>query len=217
MNNNYFKGLSRRDYIQKAYEIIVEEGIQAVSIRRIAKEMQCSTASLYRYFSSREELLYYSQLPTLRNYIRKVEKREGTWANKWEFYKGIWRCFTEEAFHNAQTYNLLFFGNKSPSQKYAIEEYYEMFPEDIENTSGIFKLMLQITDFQSRDMFILNKYTETDSLTEENAKILNRMVCVLFEGYLKEILDGEIGEKAIDDAVDSYTEDIAHLVSWLAK
>ena len=57
-NEKYFKGLTRRDYIAKANEIIHREGIGAVTIRRIAKEMDCSTASLYRYFDSRDELLY---------------------------------------------------------------------------------------------------------------------------------------------------------------
>lgn len=37
----YFKGLTRRDYIAKANEIIHREGIEAVTIRRIAKEMGC--------------------------------------------------------------------------------------------------------------------------------------------------------------------------------
>ena len=45
-SSNYFKGLSRRDYIQKAHEIIQQEGIQAVSIRRIAKEMGCSSVQV---------------------------------------------------------------------------------------------------------------------------------------------------------------------------
>ena len=36
-SSNYFKGLSRRDYIQKAHEIIQQEGIQAVSIRRLLR------------------------------------------------------------------------------------------------------------------------------------------------------------------------------------
>ena len=43
-NEKYFKGLTRRDYIAKANEIIHREGISAVTIRRIAKEMECSTA-----------------------------------------------------------------------------------------------------------------------------------------------------------------------------
>ena len=64
-SSNYFKGLSRRDYIQKAHEIIQQEGIQAVSIRRIAKEMGCSSASLYRYFDNVSELLYYAELRIL--------------------------------------------------------------------------------------------------------------------------------------------------------
>ena len=60
-NSGYFKGLSRRDYIQKAYDLIQKEGIQAVSIRRIAQELGCSSASLYRHFENRDELLYYAR------------------------------------------------------------------------------------------------------------------------------------------------------------
>ena len=36
-NEKYFKGLTRRDYIAKANEIIHQEGIGAVTIRRICK------------------------------------------------------------------------------------------------------------------------------------------------------------------------------------
>ena len=49
---SYFKGLSKRDYILKTQEIIRSEGREAASIRRIAKEMNCSSASLYRYYGA---------------------------------------------------------------------------------------------------------------------------------------------------------------------
>ena len=45
----YFKGLSRKDYIVKANEMIKKDGIDSVSIRKLAKEMKCSSANLYRY------------------------------------------------------------------------------------------------------------------------------------------------------------------------
>ena len=80
-SSNYFKGLSRRDYIQKAHEIIQQEGIQAVSIRRIAKEMGCSSASLYRYFDNVSELLYYAELRILTGYIDRLNEAEKSWES----------------------------------------------------------------------------------------------------------------------------------------
>ena len=38
---DYFKGLSRKDYIVKANELIKRDGIYSVSIRKLAKEMGC--------------------------------------------------------------------------------------------------------------------------------------------------------------------------------
>ena len=38
----YFRGLTKKDYIAKTIEIIDNEGVEAVSIRRIAREMECS-------------------------------------------------------------------------------------------------------------------------------------------------------------------------------
>ena len=126
-SSNYFKGLSRRDYIQKAHEIIQQEGIQAVSIRRIAKEMGCSSASLYRYFDNVSELLYYAELRILTGYIDRLNEAEKSWKNMWQVYVGVWDCYATEAFHNPEAYNLLFFEYNNVKLKEAMREYYEMF------------------------------------------------------------------------------------------
>ncbi len=54
----YFKGLSRKEYIIKANELIKRDGIENISIRKIARELGCSSASLYRYFANLDELDY---------------------------------------------------------------------------------------------------------------------------------------------------------------
>ena len=150
-NSPYFKGLSRQDYIQKAYELIQNEGIQAVSIRRIAQEMGCSSASLYRHFENRDELLYYAELRTLKSYIIRLNKAERTWKNIWDIYVGIWDCYAREAFANPEAYNLLFFTYTNEKLKESIREYYDMFPEDIRDSNRFFSEMLKTTDFMGRD------------------------------------------------------------------
>jgi AcrR family transcriptional regulator len=49
--------LSRAQIVQTALKIADEEGLQAVSIRRIAHELRSGAMSLYHYFDSRDELL----------------------------------------------------------------------------------------------------------------------------------------------------------------
>ena len=49
---NYFKGLTRKDYIERVCKIMEKDGAEDLSIRRIAKELGCSSAALYRYFNS---------------------------------------------------------------------------------------------------------------------------------------------------------------------
>ena len=55
---NYFKGLTRKDYIERVCKIMEKDGAEDLSIRRIAKELGCSSAALYRYFNSKSELMY---------------------------------------------------------------------------------------------------------------------------------------------------------------
>jgi AcrR family transcriptional regulator len=49
--------LSRSQIVQVALLIADEEGLEAVSMRRLARELQSGAMSLYHYFQSRDELL----------------------------------------------------------------------------------------------------------------------------------------------------------------
>lgn len=216
-NTGYFKGLSRQDYIQKAHEIIREEGLQAVSIRRIARELGCSSACLYRYFDNLSELLYYAELRTLKGYINSLNEAEKGWKTMWDIYVGIWDCYSREAFAHPEAYNLLFFTFTNEKLKTSIKEYYEIFPEDIENTNRFFHEMLQTPDFMSRDFEMCKKCIRANAITYANAVQLNRVVCMLYKGYFKTVLDEGIKKEEIDARVRIFIKDVDAVVKALAK
>lgn len=216
-NSGYFKGLSRRDYIQKAHELIQNEGTQAVSIRRIAQELGCSSTSLYRYFESRDELLYYAELRTLKNYIARLNKAEKSWSSIWEIYVGVWACYAREAFANPEAYNLLFFCYTNEKLEESIREYYNMFPEDIKDSNSIFSEMLHTSDFMGRDFEMCKRCVNAHVISHENAVLLNRMACMLYKGYLKTILDDEVGSEQIETRVNQFVDDIDRVVMMLAE
>ena len=214
--SSYFKGLNKRDYIKKTQEIILSEGREAASIRRIAKEMGCSSASLYRYFDNQAELIYYAELNQLSGYIKRLNEAEKNWTNIWERYVGIWDCYCREAFRNPDVYDLLFLKSENTKLNASITEYYEMFPEAVGETNEFFMAMLRQKDFMARDFEICKKCMAEGALTPENAPRLNRLACLLYEGYFKEEVDKGISEEEVDARVDQFIEDLDWIVMHLA-
>ena len=162
--SNYFKGLTKRDYIQKTQEIILAEGQEAASIRRIAKEMGCSSASLYRYFENQSELIYFAELNQLSGYINRLNEAQKEWKNIWQYYVGIWDCYCREAFRNPEVYDLLFLKSENTKLNTSITEYYEMFPEAVGETNQFFMKMLKQKDFMARDYEICKECVSVGAL-----------------------------------------------------
>ena len=214
---NYFKGLTKRDYIRKTQEIIQAEGREAASIRRIAKEMRCSSASLYRYFENQTELIYYAELQQLSGYIRRLNEAQKNWTNVWDYYVGIWDCYCREAFRNPDVYDLLFLKSENAKLNATIMDYYELFPETEGVSNQLFMEMLKQKDFMARDYEICKKCIDEGTLTPEAAAQLNRMACLLYEGYFKEVVDKGIREEEVDARVDRYIADLDWIVMHLAS
>lgn len=216
-NSSYFKGLSKKDYITKTQEIIQAEGREAASIRRIAREMGCSTTSLYRYFENQEELIYYAELKQLSGYIKRLNEAEKKWKNIWDYYVGIWDCYCREAFCKPDVFYQLFLRPGISGLDVSITEYYEMFPEAVEKTSESFMAMLKQKDFMARDLESCKKCVEAGAITPENGERLNRIACLLYEGYLMMIRDSNLTDSEIQRKIHQFVEDLDWVVMSLAK
>lgn len=212
----YFKDLSRKDYVMKANEIIAKEGVGAISIRRIAKELGCSSASMYRYFENLDELLFYAQLDALTGYILDLSEREKNWEDIWDMHFGIWRSYALEAFKNPQAFELIFYRNINKDLGEALKEYYEMFPSAIVLVSPYLKEMLEIPGYYERDYHICQKIVKEGKITEENAKKMNHMICTLFLGYFKYVQEKGIDSEEIPIMAEQFIGECKEIASLYA-
>ena len=204
MGTDYFKDLSRRDYIALASKIIEEEGVKAISIRRIASELGCSSASMYRYFENLDELLFYAQLDALNEYILDLSRREPEWKDLWDVHFGIWRSYALEAFKKPQAFETIFYRNLNRGLGEALKEYYSMFPESIVQVSPFIQEMLEIPSYYDRDYHICKLLAAEEKITEENAKKLNHIICTLFLGYFKFVQENGIEPEQIPELVNQF-------------
>lgn len=213
----YIKDLSRREYVVKASEIIKKEGMDAISIRRIARELGCSSASLYRHFENLNELLFFAQLDTLNDYILDLSKREKEWNSIWDVHFGIWRSYATEAFKNPNAFDHIFYRNIKKNLKEALKEYYEMFPNTIVLVSPYLKNMLEIPGYYERDYQICKMLVREGEITEANAKKLNHTICTLFLGFFKYVQENGIEQDDITPTVNQFISESKDIASFYAE
>lgn len=214
--NTYFKDLNRKDYIEKTYEIIKEEGIKSISIRRIAKEMGCSSTCLYRYFKNLDELLFYAQMGFLNYYLEDLEKASKKWKTVWDQHLGVWECYTRAAFRYPEAFDIIFLHENSKNLDTAIVEYYHMFPENLSGFKTHLRKMLETPDFYERDFEMCKQCVEENNISLENAKKMNHMECTLYMGYLKDILTNGIDENQIENRVKEFVRDVRDIANFYA-
>ena len=213
----YFKDLSRKDYVVMARRSIRTEGVGAVSIRRLATELGCSSASMYRYLKNLDELLFYAQLDALNGYILELSEQEKRWTGIWDLYFGIWRAYATEAFKKPEAFECIFYRNLNQDLGEALKEYYEMFPEAIVRVSPPIKEMLEIPGYFDRDYFICKRLVAEGELTEENAKKLNHVLCTLFLGYFKFVQENGVERGKIRELVDRYLAESVEIAQIYTK
>jgi AcrR family transcriptional regulator len=66
----------RRRIVAAARKLFLRDGVEAVSMRNLASEVGCSPMWLYRYFGSKQEILWQVWDVFLRELFRRLEKIE---------------------------------------------------------------------------------------------------------------------------------------------
>ncbi len=214
--SNYFKGLTRKDYIVHACQVLERTGKSDITIRELSEEIGCSSSALYRYFKDKDELMYFVNLGTLNEYIKRLNKAATHWKNVWDSYVGVWDCYCREAFINIKAYDQLFFKNTNVELNESIHEFYEIFPDNISKSNPIFQSMLTKADFLGRDFTVALEAVAQNAISLEKAEILNRSVCMLYKGYFKTIKDDGIEQYGVDPWTRKCISDIDMIVFALA-
>ena len=101
------RSLADGDLIRAARQVVAREGLGALKMRRLAKEVGLSAAGLYEYFGSKEELvlaLAHEANDLLRRYLERVDPTLP--PRQWVL--GIGLAYLEYAMDHAETFIVQF-------------------------------------------------------------------------------------------------------------
>ena len=177
---------TKKELIQRTYEIMQREGLQGLSIRKITSGLGLSSTALYTHFADMDQLIMYASVRFLQDYIRCFKNTLNENMNPLEQYLTLWNCFAGYAFASIPIYEMLFFGKYKENLGDTIFEYYRMFPEDVTEFDGLSDSVFFSNDLKQRDYMMLQRAARAGEITPEAARILSEMNCYLFHGMLME-------------------------------
>lgn len=176
-------------FIEATNNIIENEGIENVTIRKVASMAGYNSATLYNYFDNLNHLIFFSSMKYLKDYAENLYSYTKNSKNSIEKYLNVWRCFSYYSYRRPEIYNLIFFGEYSHSAiNESMKKYYSIFPEELGEESKQFLPMLLEDNIHLRDYKLLKAAAEEGYIREEDLADINEMNVLIYQGMLSRLM-----------------------------
>ncbi|SHF01090.1 transcriptional regulator, TetR family [Tissierella praeacuta DSM 18095] len=196
-------------FINATDELIYEEGINGITLRKVADRAGYNSATLYNYFENLDHLLFYAAMRNIKDYALALNTYLIDAKNSMDVFLKVWECFCDYAYDKPEIYNAIFFPNLEKHFEDYVAEYYKLFPEDMVSSDENISTMLLKSDINKRGETTVIGCVDEGYIRPEDANKLNDMTLLIFEGMLKRVLMDKI---SYDDARNNTMDYIKSIV-----
>ncbi len=205
---------TRKKYVLIAIRILEEEGIDALSVRRVADEVGCTCAVLYRHFENKRDLLMVAAVKFLQPYIKRnmIDWNRDD-LNFIQKNLKDWKTFIDDAFWNKPYYELFFSDPREDNLYEYMLEYYRLFPSEMVRFDGFTGTVILNTNVQDRELICLRRAANKGFITMENADLLSRLDSAVFDGIFSRCPSDKNEGQAIQTLADECFKLVAELYS----
>lgn len=174
-------------FIEATNKIIDQEGIEAVTIRKVSDLAGYNSATIYNYFENIDHLIFFACMKYLKPYILDLPNYIDKTNTALEKYIAIWKCFCKHSFEKPEIYHRIFFYKFSDSIKDAVSEYYAIFPEELANHSDDILPMLLKHNIYDRCITALESCVNENIIKKDHIHEINEMILLIYEVLIANI------------------------------
>lgn len=174
-------------FIEATQKLIQSEGVDGLSIRKIATEAGYNSATIYNYFRDLEHLTLFGSVCYLRDYVVTLANSLKPEMNSLERFRTIYRCFNEVAFRYPDIFHNMFFGRHSGMLGEVLHTYYyELFPEELAGISEPMRQMMVSGGMMERDSVTVRAMVEEGFIAPEKAEITQQLIIAAHQNVIYE-------------------------------
>ena len=163
-------------FINAASELMENEGMESLTLRRVAKRAGYNSATLYNYFKDLDHLTVYASMKYFEDYNRNLARYLADEQDAFQRFLFMWRFFCASAFRHPHAYYNLFYGKYSGELTEIIHAYYEVFPEELGELDDSVLKILTCGSLVERNRQMLQPVLEGASLSQEERESINEII-----------------------------------------
>lgn len=188
-------------FIEAAYQLIEEEGLELLTIRKVADLAGYNSATLYNYFENLDNLVAFASLKHLKAYSADLPKFTKDADNSLERYFKIWECYCHHSFSNPKQYHKIFFEKFSNGFDESLKEYYSIFPRELttKERKELHPMLLK-HNINERNIITLRSCAEDGFFNESDLYQISDISILIYQGMLDRIING-LSDAALDESV----------------
>lgn len=170
-----------------ARTLLEEDGIEQVSIRRIAQAAGCTSTTLYQYFEDVDEILSLASMGYLESCYRELLSELPGLQSPYEIYLRSCRIYSQHAFSHPWIFrHLLFHPHTRPLRDTIARYYEEIYPGlPAGKDETVFK-MIADGDFLGHNVRILRPLSRACGMDEAGTRLLGDITTSYFKMLLDE-------------------------------
>lgn len=172
-----------RYFIEAADQIISDQGLGALTIRKVSEIAGYNSATLYNYFDSLDHLIYYTHMLKMPVIEKSLEMTPLEAASS-DAVMFFWRKFCELAFHETQTIYTLMFSLYSKQFREILIDYIAIFESDLELGMADRLEQLFVNSIFDVVLACFMEFEIEQGLGRHELEELNSFVLTYFQGYL---------------------------------
>lgn len=199
-------------FIEATEKLIKEEGIDGLSIRKIAAEAGYNSATLYNYFKDLEHLVLFASVRHLREYVNELQKPLKPDMNALEIYRVIYEVFSRMSFRSPEIFYNMFFGRYNGKLSQVLQQYYELFPDELGEHKGFVRRMLCEGNIYKRDLAFMDALVEEGFVKEDQKEIVVQAIVRTHQSFIAEAC--VIGD---DLDIEAHKEQYMKLFDFIMK
>ncbi|KAA9017001.1 TetR/AcrR family transcriptional regulator [Niallia endozanthoxylica] len=176
-------------FVDATAQIIEEEGVENVTIRKIADIAGYTSSTIYNYFEELSHLIFFASMRYLNEYIKELSFYMTTGKNTIEKYILSWECFCKHSFNNPQIYNAIFNADLGSKPEELLARYFEVYQDDLTGLSEEVKPLIFEHNITKRSKAVLQKAVEEGYLDNEESEDIVNMTILIWRGMLTTFLN----------------------------
>ena len=180
-------------FIEAAEKLIRTEGLDGLSIRKIAGEAGYNSATIYNYFNDLEQLALFGSVCYLREYVAMLEQEWKPDMRAIDQYRTIYHCFNCCDFRSPEIYYNMLLGKYSHRLGSVLKMYYqELFPGELDHLSPQMRQIMMGGNMLDRDRITMEKMVQEGDVAPEKAEDTMELIIALHQSFIYEaVLDKE--------------------------